>query len=328
MMKKERRRSSKGSGLSMFFDMDTLKRRNSKSSNGNAPSVFVTMSPELQKRTKTWSRQRRIKIAIMGKSGVGKSALVVRYLTKRYIGEYNSGLETHASTELEIDEEKVLVEIYDTCTCSEEKILDHINWADGFILVFSITDYWSLYEVARLSSIISQTKDEAKTPIVVLSNQTDKEKQRRISRAEANQFLNDLGKPVFRTSAADNYDSVRMAFDEASRIVYKWKFPTERKQRSRSGSFMDPLRDAFNKLSKTTSELEIRPRPRSASSADIDVKKVNRLAQVSIFGNHGGKTKQRSSSVKEENLISSNFLEIPLPGGDTGNRRTRSNSFA
>jgi putative ribosome biogenesis GTPase RsgA len=57
----------------MFFDMDSSKRRNSKQTNEAMPAVFVTVSPELEKR-KTFSRsQRKIKIAIMGKSGVGKS---------------------------------------------------------------------------------------------------------------------------------------------------------------------------------------------------------------------------------------------------------------
>ena len=64
----------------MFFDMDTLKRRNSKSSNANIPQVFVTVSPELAKRTKSSSRQRRIKIAIMGKAGVGKSGNLIQAL--------------------------------------------------------------------------------------------------------------------------------------------------------------------------------------------------------------------------------------------------------
>ena len=61
----------------MLFDMDTLKRLSSKSSTNGCtiPQVFVTMSPETDatKRTKPSSKQRRIKIAIMGKSGVGKS---------------------------------------------------------------------------------------------------------------------------------------------------------------------------------------------------------------------------------------------------------------
>lgn len=53
--------------------MDILKRRISKQNDEQMPAVFVTMSPELEKRSKTFSRQRKIKIAIMGKSGVGKS---------------------------------------------------------------------------------------------------------------------------------------------------------------------------------------------------------------------------------------------------------------
>ncbi|XP_028403275.1 ras-related and estrogen-regulated growth inhibitor-like [Dendronephthya gigantea] len=323
-MKKEKRRGSKGNVFSMFFDMDTTKRRNGKQANEDMPSVFVTVSPELEKRNKAFSRsKRKIKIAIMGKSGVGKSALVVRYLTKRFIGEYQSSVETHASTEVEIDEEKVLVEIFDT-SASEEKIQEHINWADGFILVFSITDYWSLYEVARLSSIISQTKNETQTPIIVLSNQTDMEKQRRISKTEANQFLNDLGKPVFKTSAAHNYDSVRTAFDEASRLVYKWKFPVERRrQRSRSGSIMDPLRDAFNRLSRALSDEEIPQRPRSASSADIT--RVTITTTPSGKHNHGrSHSEQRTKHV----VTNENFLQIPLVDGAVGQKRTRSHSFA
>ena len=207
---------------------------------------------------------------------------------------------------------------------AEEKIIDHIKWADGFILVFSITDYWSLYEVARLSSIISQTKNEKKTPIVILSNQTDMEKQRRISSSEANQFLNDLGKPVFRTSAANNYDSVRTAFDEASRLVYKWKFPAERRrQRSRSGSIMDPLRDAFNRFSRALSDEEIPHRTRSASSADIT--RITLSPAPMSKGIH----RKSYSEQKSTNIVSNgNFLEIPTGDGAVGHKRSRSHSFA
>ena len=207
---------------------------------------------------------------------------------------------------------------------SEEKILEHINWADGFILVFSITDYWSLYEVARLSSIISQTKNEKKTPIVVLSNQTDMEKQRRISRTEANQFLNDLGKPVFRTSAANNYDSVRTAFDEASRLVYKWKFPVERRRpRSRSGSIMDPLRDAFNRFSKAPSDEEIPRRARSASSAGI-IRITLNTTPVSKENHRKSFSEQKTTDTVSAN----NFLQIPTFDDELGPRRARSHSFA
>ena len=147
------------------------------------------------------------------------------------------------------------------------------------------------------------------------------EKQRRISSSEANQFLNDLGKPVFRTSAANNYDSVRKAFDEASRLVYKWKFPVERRRRSRSGSIMDPLRDAFNRLSKSPTDGEIQHRTRSASSADISC--------VSLSATSLSKDNRRKSFTEQKSTnVSNNFLQIPTMDEAVGQRRGRSHSFA
>ena len=77
-----------------------------------------------------------VKIGIIGSPGVGKSALAVRFLTKRYIGEYDhqsgivivmSGIIQHGSTliayvtetrykhEILVDGEPILFEICDTC---------------------------------------------------------------------------------------------------------------------------------------------------------------------------------------------------------------------
>lgn len=66
---------SAGNLFGLFFEMDGLKRRrNSKQTNEISSDVFVTVAPELEKKTKSHSRsQRTLKIAIMGKPGVGKS---------------------------------------------------------------------------------------------------------------------------------------------------------------------------------------------------------------------------------------------------------------
>ena len=150
------------------------------------------------------------------------------------------------------------------------------------------------------------------------------EKQRRISRTEANQFLNDLGKPVFRTSAANNYDSVREAFVEASRLVYKWKFPVERRRpRSHSGNIMDPLRDAFNRFSKAPSNEEIPRKMRSASSADI--------VRITLNTTPVPKENHKKIVIGTENtqiVSNDNFLPIPEVDGAVGYKRGRSDSFA
>uniref|UniRef100_A0A673FQQ1 small monomeric GTPase n=1 Tax=Sinocyclocheilus rhinocerous TaxID=307959 RepID=A0A673FQQ1_9TELE len=42
-----------------------------------------------------------VKLAVFGRAGVGKSALVVRFLTKRFIWEYDPTLgETHTHTHI------------------------------------------------------------------------------------------------------------------------------------------------------------------------------------------------------------------------------------
>lgn len=44
-----------------------------------------------------------VKILIVGAPGVGKSALVVRFLTKRYIGEYDHQSDTRYKNEVLVD---------------------------------------------------------------------------------------------------------------------------------------------------------------------------------------------------------------------------------
>ena len=44
-----------------------------------------------------------VKILVVGAPGVGKSALVVRFLTKRYIGEYDHQSDTRYKNEVLVD---------------------------------------------------------------------------------------------------------------------------------------------------------------------------------------------------------------------------------
>jgi len=56
-----------------------------------------------------------VKILVVGAPGVGKSALVVRFLTKRYIGEYDHQSDSRYKNEVLVDGDPVIFEICDTC---------------------------------------------------------------------------------------------------------------------------------------------------------------------------------------------------------------------
>ncbi|CAG5081529.1 Similar to RERG: Ras-related and estrogen-regulated growth inhibitor (Bos taurus) [Cotesia congregata] len=65
-----------------------------------------------------------VKVAVIGAPGVGKSALTVRFLTRRYIGEYDHQQENRYKHESE----------------EEMPTMETLQWADGLLLVYSITD--------------------------------------------------------------------------------------------------------------------------------------------------------------------------------------------
>ncbi|XP_037086720.1 ras-related and estrogen-regulated growth inhibitor-like protein [Pollicipes pollicipes] len=110
-----------------------------------------------------------------------RPALTVRFLTKRYIGEYDHhGDQPPYKYELMVDGEPVLFELLDTCpkTAGEMPSTKTLDWADGFLLVYSITDRDSFSYIKRLRSHMAQWRREggpaaAATPMVLVGNKGD-----------------------------------------------------------------------------------------------------------------------------------------------------------
>ena len=87
------------------------------------------------------------------------SALVVRFLTKRYIGEYDHQSDTRYKNEVLVDGDPVIFEICDLCPRSIEDLpsTESLGWADGVVLVYSITErssfnfikqVWNIFQVS------------------------------------------------------------------------------------------------------------------------------------------------------------------------------------
>ncbi|XP_021945586.1 ras-related and estrogen-regulated growth inhibitor [Folsomia candida] len=101
-----------------------------------------------------------VKVAVVGAPGVGKSALIVRFLTRRYIGEYDHQNENRYKHEMMVDSEPVLYEILDSCpkTGNELVSAETVQWADGFLLVYSITDRQSFNYIKRVKQQLTETR--------------------------------------------------------------------------------------------------------------------------------------------------------------------------
>ncbi|KAJ8005457.1 hypothetical protein DPEC_G00146840 [Dallia pectoralis] len=161
-------------------------------------------------------------VLLLGAENVGKSALTVRFLTRRFIGEY-SDIESIYSHIDKIDGREISFNIWDslypqdsvtTETISEKQL----EWADGVILVYSICDRHS-FEVVRqqvhlIRNMIRNAgrKLSATAPIVVVGNKRDLQHRRSVSSEEGRLLALSEDCGFFEISAAETYHGVLLVF--------------------------------------------------------------------------------------------------------------------
>ncbi|KAJ3608846.1 hypothetical protein NHX12_023376 [Muraenolepis orangiensis] len=165
-------------------------------------------------------------IALLGAENVGKSALTVRFLTRRFIGEYGDieSIYSHCDT---IDGREICFNIWDS-VCPQLGIADHNNkqlqWADGFILVYSICDRASFtaveQQVQRIRQArVSSSKCPVSAPIVVVGNKRDLRHRRTVSSEEGRLLALAADCGFFEISAAENYHGVLLAFHGLADLI-------------------------------------------------------------------------------------------------------------
>ncbi|KAK9500045.1 hypothetical protein O3M35_001387 [Rhynocoris fuscipes] len=157
-----------------------------------------------------------VKVAVIGAPGVGKSALTVRFLTKRYIGEYDHQADMKYKHEVMVDGEPVLFEILDTCPKNEDELPsnDILNWADGCFFVYSITDRISFNYIRRVKELMCEM-----TPIVLIGNKGDMVHLRQVSTDEGEILAKDYECWFSELAASEQVTQVAEAFHELCREV-------------------------------------------------------------------------------------------------------------
>lgn len=158
-------------------------------------------------------------IVVMGMESVGKSALTVRLLTRRFIGEYGD-IESIYSHSFIVDGRAVTLNIWDShyfqdFSADSSLFQKKVRWADGLVLVYSICDRASFNTVSRLIQTIKSTKDclsADKVPIVIVGNKRDLHHRRTVTSEEGRLLALNTDCQFYEVSAAENYHSVLMVF--------------------------------------------------------------------------------------------------------------------
>uniref|UniRef100_G1LNC0 small monomeric GTPase n=1 Tax=Ailuropoda melanoleuca TaxID=9646 RepID=G1LNC0_AILME len=164
--------------------------------------------------------RRLVKIAVVGASGVGKTALVVRFLTKRFIGDYERNAGNLYTRQVQVEGETLAIQVQDTpgvqvrengLSCGEP-LNRCIRWADAVVIVFSVTDYQSYELIGQLHQHVQQLHLGSRLPVVVVANKADLLHVKQVDPQLGLQLASMLGCSFYEVSVSENYNDVYNAF--------------------------------------------------------------------------------------------------------------------
>ncbi|XP_051896543.1 ras-related and estrogen-regulated growth inhibitor-like protein [Pristis pectinata] len=175
-------------------------------------------------------------VVVLGADNVGKSALTVRFLTRRFIGEYGD-IESVYNHNVTVAGRQVAFNIWDS-PFAQDRLNNNsgkekrIQWADGFVLVYSICDRASFNIVRQQIQFIKSMKDYPGTdraPIVIVGNKRDLCHRRTVSSEEGRLLALATHCEFCEISAAETYHGVLVVFHGLVDRIKESKILTIRK---------------------------------------------------------------------------------------------------
>eukprot|EP00795_Rhopilema_esculentum_P005105 gene5105-224_t len=150
-----------------------------------------------------------IRLAVVGSERTGKSALTVRFLTRRFIGEYDSCCDSRFQREIFLADTRIALDVKDTSKMywmTEPKKL--INWASAIIVVYSVTSRQSFLDAEKILQMIHESKPLEQGCTLLLGNKEDLGHLREVSSKEGKRLSVHYGVRFNEVSAAEGYENV------------------------------------------------------------------------------------------------------------------------
>ncbi|XP_074012464.1 ras-like protein family member 12 isoform X1 [Numenius arquata] len=161
-------------------------------------------------------------VAILGCRGAGKSALTVKFLTKRFISEYDPNLEDTYSSEELVDQQPVLLKVMDTADQDGPGNCErYLRWASAFLVVYSIEDRKSFDGCQSYLEVLALHARgcQRRCPVLLVGNKLDMEQYRQVPAAEGMSLASRFGCLFYEVSACQDFAGVQHVFHEAVREV-------------------------------------------------------------------------------------------------------------
>ncbi|KAF2078280.1 hypothetical protein CYY_000372 [Polysphondylium violaceum] len=167
------------------------------------------------KREEGFVQGRLYKVVMLGEGGVGKTSISIRFVSDRFVTDYDPTVEDAYKKDYIIDGKEIKLEIMDTAGQEEYSsgVQDKsIRQGEGFVCVYSITSRESFQKIKDLRERVVWAKDQDKIPMIIVGNKADIEKERQVSTAEGKALAAEFDCQFIETSAKTN-SNIQQAID-------------------------------------------------------------------------------------------------------------------
>ena len=144
-----------------------------------------------------------LKLAVLGQTLVGKSALTYRFISDKFPTEHDTTIEDQYKINTTLDEHNCRLEILDTAGQDDyQSMLDTwINFAEGFVLVYSIDDRESFESLKDKYDRVVKNKSDDVYSVIIVGNKCDLEDKRKVTKEEGESYAKSKGVDFMEVSA-------------------------------------------------------------------------------------------------------------------------------
>eukprot|EP01087_Luapelamoeba_hula_P008640 TRINITY_DN2179_c0_g1_i1.p1 TRINITY_DN2179_c0_g1~~TRINITY_DN2179_c0_g1_i1.p1 ORF type:complete len:201 (-),score=36.72 TRINITY_DN2179_c0_g1_i1:115-684(-) len=176
------------------------------------------------------------KMVVVGGGAVGKSALTIQFVHRRFEDFYDPTVEDSYRKQVDVDDVPCVLDILDTAGQEEFSAMreSYMRTGEGFLLVYDVTSRDSFDEVSTFRSQILRVK-ESDVPCVLVANKIDLEDKRVVSTEEGQDLARSFA-AAFVECSAKKCIRVEDGFFELVRAFRALMPKKKKKGSSRNGS--------------------------------------------------------------------------------------------
>mmetsp|Transcript_19622 Transcript_19622/g.48160 ORF Transcript_19622/g.48160 Transcript_19622/m.48160 type:complete len:214 (+) Transcript_19622:319-960(+) len=183
------------------------------------------------------SGRKNFKVVLLGEGRVGKTSLVIRYVNNVFSEKQQSTVQASFLTKrLTMGENTVNLAIWDTAGQERFHALGPIYYrdADGALLVYDTTDTDSF---AKVKTWVKELRKMVGEGIVlcIAGNKIDLDKERQVSKEEAEEYAKSVGATHCLTSAK-NGKGIEETFLQLTKNIIEFKTQNASKTPTRQGA--------------------------------------------------------------------------------------------